>query len=120
MTSISHESEDGREAMTMIGRLSRDLSEAAVNLSVQEVRFLVDLYYQMQEQRIRTNLQMSAAAKVREPNKFFVWVASQNETLENRVKRALDIYSSRNPMGEWMRSIVGIGPVISAGLLAHI
>jgi hypothetical protein len=32
----------------------------------------------------------------------------------------LDVYTQGHIMGSWMRGIVGIGPVISAGLLAHI
>jgi hypothetical protein len=42
------------------------------------------------------------------------------DMLENQIKRALDEYSKGNPVGQWMQSITGIGPVISAGYLAHI
>ena len=34
--------------------------------------------------------------------------------------RALDAYSGGPLAGRWARSIVGIGPIIAAGLLAHI
>jgi Transposase IS116/IS110/IS902 family len=40
--------------------------------------------------------------------------------LENAIKSALDAYSAHDPVGAWARSILGIGPVIAAGLLAHI
>jgi len=40
--------------------------------------------------------------------------------LERSIKNALDAYGSASPVGRWAKSIVGIGPVISAGLLAHI
>jgi hypothetical protein len=40
--------------------------------------------------------------------------------MENGIKSALDVYSADKPLGQWARSIVGIGPVISAGLLAHL
>jgi hypothetical protein len=45
---------------------------------------------------------------------------SQETTLENQIKRALDAYSGADAVGQWARSITGIGPVIAAGLLANI
>src|SRR6185436_14373220 len=44
----------------------------------------------------------------------------QMEVLEKQVMRALAAFSSNHPVGKWAESIVGIGPVLSAGLLAHI
>ena len=36
------------------------------------------------------------------------------------MKRALDAYTDTQPVGAWSKSIVGIGPIIAAGLIAHI
>lgn len=101
-----------------VQRLSKDLAAAAVTLSDAEARFLVDTYYNMQENRIRAGGQLRAIKD--EPHEVLTWFEEQASTLENQVKRALDKYTSAHPMGEWMRGIYGIGPVISAGLLAHI
>lgn|SRR5262245_3058086 len=108
------------EEFASIARLTKDLREAARTLSAQEARFLVDMYYAMQRQRIRAGNQLRAASKSAEPNTFFSWFADQNETLEKRVGSALKYFADAHPVGEWMQSICGIGPVISAGLLAHI
>jgi hypothetical protein len=40
--------------------------------------------------------------------------------LENHIKAALDSYGDAHAVGRWSKSNVGIGPVIAAGLLAHI
>jgi hypothetical protein len=48
------------------------------------------------------------------------WLAGERETLEKQVARALDAYSGGKPLGVWARSIVGVGPIITAGLLANI
>ena len=40
--------------------------------------------------------------------------------MEDQILRALEKYVNAHVMGPWMMSIFGIGPVISAGLLAHI
>jgi hypothetical protein len=100
--------------------LPRDLKEAAATLGRDEARFLVDLYYQMQDNRIRAAAQERQLRKTEEPHETLAWFTGQAETLENQVKRALDSYSSGQPLGEWAKSIYGIGPVIAAGLLAHI
>lgn len=101
-------------------RLSSDLKEAAVTLSDDEARFLVDTYYMMQKNRIRAAHQNRALDKQGEPHKVLSWVAAQNEILEDQIKAALHRYADNHPVGRWMMKITGIGPVIAAGLLAHI
>ncbi len=101
-----------------IQRLTKDLKDAAVTLSDTEARFLVDAYYIMQDQRIRTDGQIRSMGE--EPHVVLGWFTTQSRGLENQVRRALDAYSDSDPVGRWMRGIVGIGPVIAAGLLAHI
>lgn len=101
-------------------KLTKDLREAAKTLSDDEARFLVDAYYQMQKDRIRSDNQCRALGETQEPNEVLKWLASQSETLENQIKGALDKYSAAHPVGRWMRNQKGIGPVIAAGFLAHI
>lgn len=108
------------ETLDAVDKLTKDLKTASVTLSKDEARFLVDAYYTMQEQRIRTANQVRALSESGEPHSVIQWYLGQSETLENQVKRALDAYSGASPLGCWARSICGIGPVISAGLLAHI
>lgn len=103
-----------------IVRLSKDLAKAAATLSDDEARFLVDTYYQMQDERMRANAQVRSLGESEEPHLVLQWLATQSQVLENQIKRALDKYSESKPLGEWARSVVGIGPVIAAGLLAHI
>ena len=108
------------ENLVSIQRLTRDLAKAATTLSADEARFLVDAYYAMQRDRIRSNNQVRALDESEEPHSVLGWLAEQSGTLEKQIARALDQYSRSNPLGVWARSVVGIGPVISAGLLAHI
>jgi len=103
-----------------VSRLTRDLRNAARTLSTDEARFLVDAYYAMQRDRIRAGHQERTLNESGEPHDVMTWLAGQRETLENQIRRALDAYSAAQPAGVWARSIVGIGPVIAAGLLCHI
>lgn len=108
------------EALTSVDRLKRDIAAAAATMSDDEARYLVDAYYIMQDDRKRANNQKRALTESAEPNKVIEWLADQSTILESQIKRALDKYTQAHPMGSWMREVHGIGPVISAGLLAHI
>jgi len=103
-----------------VQRLKRDSRIAAATLSDEEARYLVDAYYLMQEDRKRAHNQVRALDSSAEPNAVIAWLAEQSELLENEVKRMLDIYTDNQPIGMWLKSIYGIGPVIAAGLMAHI
>lgn len=117
-------------------RLSKDLATAARTISDAEARFLVDAYYTMQDGRIRAAGQVRSIEKnpidtgeineagepikITEPHDVLSWLADQNWVLETQVKRALSKYVDGHVVGSWLTSVHGIGPVISAGLLAHI
>lgn len=107
-------------------RMSREIAASAATLSDDEARYLVDAYYIMQEDRKRTNNQVRAVAQSADEenaatdHSVISWLAEQSGTIEKQIARALDKYTEGHQMGSWMREIVGIGPVISAGMLAHI
>lgn len=103
-----------------IRKLTKDERQAGAKLGKDEARFLVDAYYQMQANRIRNDGQVRSMAKDGEPHTTLKWLADMNRTLEEQIKVALDAYSGSDPVGEWMRSQKGIGPVIAAGFLAHL
>jgi hypothetical protein len=103
-----------------IKRLTRDLRTAAKTLSTAEARFLVDAFYMMQRDRIRAAHQVRQLRESGEPHEVLTWLGENTTVLENSVKSALGVYAASQPVGKWALSICGIGPVISAGLLAHI
>lgn len=114
--------------MEPIKRLSKDLKNAAKLLSRQEARYLVDSYYQLQDVRKATNNQVRGMEKKTpgqegqplEPCDVLKWFEDNSEGLENQIKRALEAFALNHREGRWAFSITGIGPVIAAGLLAHI
>jgi hypothetical protein len=106
--------------LEVVQRMSRDVRAAASNLSDAEARFLVDAYYMIQGYRVAAHNQVRALSENREPNSVLTWLADQHETVENQVKGALDRYTGSTQIGEWMREIHGIGPVISAAYIAHL
>lgn len=108
------------EQIQALSRLSKDQKKAAITLTDHEARFLVDTYYQMQKNRIRTGNQITSLEKDQEPNSTLRWLFSESDLLENNIKAMLDSYSMGSIVGQWSRLQSGIGPVLAAGLLAHI
>lgn len=104
----------------LVRKLRMDLSRASTSMSISEVQMLVDGYYQMQDNRIRSAHQVTQLTKTGEPHLVLAWLMEASAELEQTIKGALDAYSRAEPLGRWARSIYGIGPVIAAGLLAHI
>ena len=109
---------NAEELMISITKLTTDLKKATSSMSVDEVRFLVDSYYQMQDNRIRSNNQVRQISD--EPHEVLSWLAKQSDMLENQIKGALDKYSMHHDIGKRIRNVHGVGPVIAAGLLSHI
>lgn len=100
--------------------LNRDLRVAASTLTAGQARFLVDLYYQWQEDRKSAKAQIRASLEEPEPHGVIAWLSDNTTKVEDYIKIALAMYSNAHTLGQWAQSILGIGPVISAGLMAHI
>lgn len=102
--------------------LKKDVKDASVLLTDEEVRYLVDTYYQIQEYRKATKNQARLLDSVPEdePHKFINMNAKNFEIMERNIKTCLEVYVRSKTIGRWMMSIYGIGPVISAGLMANI
>lgn len=105
-----------------LNKLKRDIKNAGTTLSKEEARYLVDLYYQMQEYRKASDNQVRQLQKedTKEPHETLAFFANNFRTLERNIKSVLQVYAESKPIGQWMLSICGIGPVISAGLMANI
>lgn len=101
-----------------IYRLNKDLLAAARRLSRSDVRFLVDLYYQLQDRRIRVAGQLRSSEG--EPNALMSYFFAQDAALESDAGKALLTYAREWTVGQWCMSICGIAGIITSGLLAHL
>jgi hypothetical protein len=102
--------------------LRRDLRAAAQSLTVPQVRYLVDTYYSYQKFRLSSSNQVRALTVSGEPHLAITWTGARMKEMEADVLVMLDSYTNTEPtgMGAWAKEICGIGPVISAGLVAHL
>jgi hypothetical protein len=103
-----------------VQRLTSDLKEGVKQMSRDEARFLVDAYYTIQDYRIAAANQVKSVGEAGEPCDVLKWLFTQHETMENQIKKALNWWTDEHPVSVWAKSVVGIGPVIAAGLMAHI
>jgi len=103
-----------------VSRMSKDLRAAASTLTEQEARYFVDTYYALQESRITSDARSREASKSGEPHEITVWLADSYRLMEQQAKSALAKYVDAHPVGPWLTATRGVGPVIAAGMLAHI
>ena len=96
----------------------RDLKKLEIN--DYQARGLVKTYYDLQDYRITSASRCRKLTEEEEPHAFASFLTQEMEHMENMIKTALDGYSNSQKIGKWARSICGIGPVISAGLMAYI
>src|SRR5262245_34019097 len=106
--------------MEMVARLTKDVVLGCRILTGEEARFLVDAYYTVQDYRKASDNQVRSLTKDGEPCGVLRWLGDSHRLMENQIKRALDSWTEASVVGLWSKSVVGIGPVIAAGLLAHI
>ena len=99
-----------------------DMQDAAKNLPTTEVRFLVDLYYQIQDFRIQAQGQIRSMLETMEPTRLISWVFFTSLRVEEVIRQTLEIYTDNEPtgMGKWAKENYGIAGVLSAGLLSQI
>jgi LAGLIDADG-like domain/Transposase IS116/IS110/IS902 family len=107
-----------------VAKIRKDLVRAwareGAQLSTQQARWFVDTYYQIQDFRIQSAAQLRTASKEEDPLEATAWVLGQFEILEKELQSVLGKWAAGKVEGRWAQSITGIGPVLSAGLCAHI
>lgn len=119
------------EPITPLYCLSRDALRAIRHqgggITTTEARYLVDTYYRLQDQRIRANNQLKAidrdtanGDRLPEPHDALSWTLDQFGTLEKQLEKILAIYVQSHAMNWFFAQTIGIGPILAAGLLAHI
>lgn len=102
-----------------IPRLSKEQVLEASRLSDPEARFLVANYYFMQDMRKRGDMQMRHMGDKDLPQ-LLKYTTDHAAFIEQQLTRGLLRYAESSPVGRWMLSIDGVGPVLSAGFLAHL
>ena len=103
-----------------LDQITDQVRQRASHMGAKEVRFLVDTYYQIQERRKSSANQERSLVKEGEPVALIDYFKGLDQYSEKKIRQMLQAYAEGKPEASWAMSIRGIGPVISAGLAAHI
>lgn len=103
-----------------LARLIVHLKEASNELSTAQGRHLVDLYYQFQELRKATDNEVRSLKDNNEPSHVLDFFAAEISGVEQTLQKVLDTWTDTTVPGRWAKSQYGIGPVLTAGLLANL
>lgn len=104
----------------LIEKLDKAKRAEAKDLDRDQARCLVDAYYMIQGSRVATGNQRSALDRSEKTSDILFWMERQQREVEDEIAKLLDKWSEAFLLGRWARSVCGIGPVISAALMAHI
>lgn len=101
-------------------RFSRDVRTLTENLDDPSARKIVDAYYVLQENRMAFAAQTRELQKQGSAHELVALLYDGLYRMEKALKRPLEDYAKSSIAGEWAISQYGIGPVLAAGLSAHI
>jgi len=102
-------------------RLDQDTARSTLGeMSREEVRAIVDMYYDLQSQRIRMGNRFDSLKKADKNRAVADWFLAYFDATEKNMGAVLSDYAQSKPIGRWAMSIRGIGPTLAAGLIAHI
>jgi len=104
----------------MAKRLSKDVKLAGAKMNRSSARFMVDTYYQLQTFRQASDRMVKDGEKAGEESTALQWVAGVHGRMELAVRAMLGVWAEQSEVGRWSIAQYGIGPVIAAGMLAHI
>lgn len=106
-----------------IAPLDKELKRAVKsnNFGKQELRFIVDRYYDIQSKRIELSNQIFAIDNGEDntPDKchdLLDWELSVYKILEKGYQQAMELASTENRSGRWLRSVLGVGTCISCNI----
>lgn len=108
--------------MEDLRKLGRMYASGELVLTTRQARYLVDAYYSVQKVRIGILLRLKAAKRHKQEIATNVskLLYSLLKHQEIAMGKAIAGWGTRQPMSIWARQHMGCGPIIAAGLCAHI
>lgn len=86
-----------------------------------EIRNLVDTYYQVQEARKAIeNRQWQATSENTAPANFLEQILAIQIYSEKMITNALEAWTNQDVVSVWAKSMIGVGPVLASGIAAHV
>lgn len=87
---------------------------------INQVKFLIERYYQIQEHRIALGNQLRALEESEQEYKMIEWYFDQFHTIEKQIVKDVKKALKDHVMWKWLEDVKGIGPILAGGLLSTI
>ena len=128
-----HEVGTAEYEATGLAKISKSVKESMVYITKEQIKAMVDRFYQAQHDRIELEAQLKAINQGRDKDSDTVKKAEKKNTIiamewlcqdaanrEAQIKEMLNEYCKSEPVCVWAMQIKGIGPVIASYLWAHL
>jgi hypothetical protein len=112
------EPETDLPSFSPLQRLNADLKLAARLLPRDKIQEQVQAYYRIQDVRKAAANQRRSKNEEGSPNKLVTWLSENWRLFEGDVKKTMGEVADEYRTGQWLLSIVGIGPVLASGWLS--
>lgn len=89
-------------------------------LGLDQLPFLVDRYFSLQEHRIALSLQIHALKKQERGTELLSRFQEEFLSFEKEIEKAILRSIRQHPMYPWLKSCKGIGPILAASLISQI
>lgn len=106
--------------MPHVKRLSHQLVRTGAEIGREEARLLLNAHQTVQRNRQAIERQLCGTGDSPRCHELVHWLIDQDRLIAKQLKKALDKWSDGVPPARWAKGIVGIGPVMAAGLAVHI
>ena len=109
------------QALRVSNQLKSDMKKIN-NPTREEIKMLVNLYYQIQDSRkaLREQIRSIESDESKKANVIVLdWCLKNFAIIEAGVNEFMKTICEQNEVGRWLLSITGIGPVLAAGCLAY-
>lgn len=108
-----------------LASLSKETKKSAAFITDNQIRMIIDNYYQTQRFRISVANQVRAVSQEFDEvpegeTPAIAWLLKDIQNRENQIKKMIDEYAKTVPVCQWAMAIKGIGPVFAANLWSYI
>lgn len=112
--------EDFEFDVPLFRKMTSDIRSMSTSLDQRSIREIVAAYYRIQDDRVALAAQARELRKAESPYELCEFLSDNLGYMENSLKTPLKLFAETHAVGRWALSQYGIGPVIAAGLIAHI
>ena len=106
-----------------LATISKDVKKSMRFVDKEQLRIIIDTYYQAQASRIALENQLRSVNQGYDEalnETAIYWMVEDARNRENQIKKMITEYANNHPVCQWAMACKGIGPIFAAKLWASI